>query len=156
KGLRSRLRPAGPPEKSAPTSTAAALLLAESLADRGRFDEALPLFDAARAAPALRFRAGGGRAAALLALDRRDEAAAELRGVFQAYTSADEGELGAPELRAMARAALTAEQIPALAREHVRSFATDARDLFQRSFERDPDQPDLLVDWARVYLDKWD
>jgi Tfp pilus assembly protein PilF len=137
-----------------PSATAAALLLGENLADRGSIDAAIPLFQSAQAG--FRIRALSGLARAYAAAGRRDDAAREVRQLFAAYQAAHDEDLSAEDLRALARAALTAETIPSLAREHVRPFAIDARDFFQRSFERDKDQTDLLVEWARVYIDKWD
>lgn len=140
----------------APSATAALLLLGENLAVRGLLGDAVPLLERSRAAARRPFRAGAALAAALLEMDRRDEAAKVLRELFAAYTEADEGELDAGDLRALARAALVAERVPALAREHARPFAKDARNFFQKSFERDRAQVDLIVEWAHVYADKWD
>ncbi|MBI3725596.1 tetratricopeptide repeat protein, partial [bacterium] len=139
-----------------PSATAAALVLAESLTERGALDKTIPLFEQAKAEPALAIRAGAGLARVLLEADRRDDAARELKTVFAAYQQAADESLGADDLRSLAHAALLAERIPALAQEHVRSFAIDARDFFQRSFRRDKEQTDLLVEWAQIYEEKWD
>lgn len=150
-------------------SPAASIVLAELAAPR-RPEEAIALYRAALAgiapanlAAAIRARAGLGDL--LASLGRRDEAEKELRAAFEAYRAAPEGALSWLELRALARAALAAERIPALRKEHVRPFAKDARELYERAWKKAQAEtgggpgsgdPDLLVEWAQVYAAKWD
>jgi tetratricopeptide (TPR) repeat protein len=107
-------------------------------------------------APGVAMRARIGLAAALLERGAPAEAEKELRAVFDLYRAADDDALTAADFRAMARAALLAERVPALRKEHARPFAKDARDFYQTAWKKAPGDPDLLVAWARIYAEKWD
>lgn len=83
-------------------------------------------------------------------------AATVLGQAFATYRAVPEGELRARDLDALARCARVAERVPALREQHVRSFAQDAKRLYQEAWRLDPGNPDRLVAWAELYLDKWD
>jgi tetratricopeptide (TPR) repeat protein len=139
-----------------PTRTAALLRLGEHLLGRGDAEAAIPRLRAALEGEGRAVRARSALGRALLDLGRRDEAGEELRLLFRAYQAAPIESLDTRDWVALAEGALAAERVPALAKEHIRPFAVEARDLLQRAFERDKDQPDTLVRWGRLYLEKWD
>jgi tetratricopeptide (TPR) repeat protein len=147
-------------EKS-PGKGAPALVLADLVLARDPH-AAADLYREAAKDDAVRLRARIGLAAALAAEGARGDEEKELRQAFDAYRRTDDGTLGAGDFCALARAALLAERVPALQKEHARPFAKDARDFFESAWKKAREaneagaDPDILIDWARIYLEKWD
>ncbi|GIW72150.1 MAG: hypothetical protein KatS3mg102_1692 [Planctomycetota bacterium] len=91
----------------------------------------------------------------LVARGEREQATEHARRCFELYRRTATEALGAEELLALARAARAAERLPALAREHIRPFAEEARRFYQQAWRIGQD-PAVLVEWAELYLEKWD
>lgn len=150
----------GGTHESASAKAVPALVLADLIAPRDP-KAALALYREALAADETKIRARAGLAGALAALGAREDEEKELRALFEAYRVTDDGALTVEDFRALARAALLAERIPALQKDHARPFATDARDFYQTAWKKAQAagagaDPDLLVEWGRIYAAKWD
>jgi tetratricopeptide (TPR) repeat protein len=142
-------------EAAGENASGPALALADFLLER-RPAEAADLYARALSDPKTRFSAASGLARAYLLTGRARDAETTLRALFEDYRSLSGEGLTAADFRALARAALAAEDIPALRREHVRPFAKDARDFYQRAWKLSQKDPDILVEWGELFLQKWD
>jgi tetratricopeptide (TPR) repeat protein len=130
-----------------------ALVLADHLRERDA-KRAETYYRRALLAEPGRPAASVGLAEVLLGRGERSEAAVALKKAFSWYRDASAEALDAPACRVLARAALAAESIEELRKEHVRPFAEEARTLMQRAYDLEGSSPDLLAQWAQVYLSK--
>ncbi len=140
-----------------PENARAHALLGEVLAVRGRLDDARRALEkAVLLDPKIH------RARAVLgevALRQGDRAAAEVaaKALLDAIEggAADVDTTTTEDLMAFARGCLIADRVPALKSKYRRHMFHYARDLYQRAYDVDPEDPDILARWARLYMDQW-
>ncbi|RME72629.1 MAG: hypothetical protein D6776_08435, partial [Planctomycetota bacterium] len=137
-------------------ATEAALALGELLVDLDP-PAALPWLDKVLAKRPDDLRARAARLAWLVWAGRREQARAEWLRAVEAFSRDAAAQRDPASLRAMARIAQLAELLPSLAERARRPFAEQARELYQRAWEASGRRdPSILVEWAALYLRKWD